>query len=196
MKKFILTFMFILFLPTIVVADDIDLPATGDLWDNFGAGHDFYGQDKPVTDEDFDKAIEQVKDKKNRGFFGQKKRNKNIPKGEEFSQSNETDILTETSENKEEGPPVVSFPVEIRLVEGVLPVGHYQVKGEKDGQSVVLNFYQSQYLMARVPAVETSDDFGEDTISFVKWFAEGDDKVKVIYGSLDFNAYVILDIVQ
>ncbi|MBE7712812.1 MAG: hypothetical protein E7Z87_03625 [Cyanobacteria bacterium SIG26] len=196
MKKLILTFMFILFLPTIVIADDIDLPATGDLWDNFGAGHDFYGQDKPVTDEDFDKAIEQVKDKKNRGFFGQKKRNKNIPKGEEFSQSNETDILTETSENKEEGPPVVSFPVEIRLVEGVLPVGHYQVKGEKDGQSVVLNFYQSQYLMARVPAVETSDDFGEDTISFVKWFAEGDDKVKVIYGSLDFNAYVILDIVQ
>ena len=81
-------------------------------------------------------------------------------------------------------------------MEGVLPVGHYQVKGEKDGQSVVLNFYQSQYLMARVPAVETSDDFGEDTISFVKWFAEGDDKVKVIYGSLDFNAYVILDIVQ
>ena len=196
MKKLILTFMFILFLPTIVIADDIDLPATGDLWDNFGTSHDFYGQDKPVTDEDFDKAIEQVKDKKNRGFFGQKKRNKNIPKGEEFSQSNETDILTETSENKEEGPPVVSFPVEIRLVEGVLPVGHYQVKGEKDGQSVVLNFYQSQYLMARVPAVETSDDFGEDTISFVKWFAEGDDKVKVIYGSLDFNAYVILDIVQ
>lgn len=184
----------IMFTANIVMADDVDMPATGDLWNDFGVGHDFYGQDKPVTDEDFDKAIEQVKDKKSRGFFGQKKRNKNIPKGEEYSQSNETDVITDTAENKEDGPPVVSFPVCIKVSEGVLPVGHYQVKGEKNGDSVVLNFYQSQYLMARVPAIETQDDFGEETISFAKWFAQGDDKVKVIYGSLDFNAYVILDI--
>lgn len=194
MKKFFIIFMMMLLSVTMSFADDIDMPATGDLWDNFGSSHDYYGQDKPVTDEDFDKAIEQVKDKKNRTFWGKKKRDKNVPKGEEFSQSNETEVITETSENKDEGPPVVSFPVEIKFAGGILPVGHYQVKGEKDGDSVVLNFYQSQYLMARVPAVETQDDFGEETITFAKWFPEGEDKVKVIYGSLDFNAYVFLDI--
>ena len=76
-----------------VLADDVDMPATGDLWDNWNSSQDFYGQDKPVTDEDFDKAVEQVKDKQNRNWFGFKKRNKNIPKGEEFRQSNETEVI-------------------------------------------------------------------------------------------------------
>ena len=48
-----------------VLADDVDMPATGDLWDNWNSSQDFYGQDKPVTDEDFDtkkldKKIEEI----------------------------------------------------------------------------------------------------------------------------------------
>lgn len=50
--------------------------------------------------------------------------------------------------------------------------------------------------MARFPAVETQDDFGENTISFVKWLPQGDKQIKVIYGSLDMNAYAIIDIEQ
>ena len=47
-------------------ADDVDMPSTGDLWDNWGASQTYYGQDKSVSDEDFDKAIESLKDKKNK----------------------------------------------------------------------------------------------------------------------------------
>jgi hypothetical protein len=44
--------------------------------------------------------------------------------------------------------------------------------------------------MAQVPAVETEDDFGEDTISFGKWNFEDDgNKIKFIFGSMDLNAY-------
>ncbi len=42
-----------------VYADDLDLPATGDLWDNWNTREE--GREvKPVTDEEFDKAIDQV----------------------------------------------------------------------------------------------------------------------------------------
>ena len=168
------------------------MPATGDLWDNWGASQDFYGQDKPVTDEDFDKAIEQVKDKQNRNWLGLKKRNKNVPKGEEFSQSNETEIINTNSDKN--SLPVISLPVALKVGEDVLPVGHYQIKGENDAGNLVLKFYQAQYVMAQFPAKETTDDFGEETISFAKWLPEGDNKIKVIYGSLDFNAYTVIDI--
>lgn len=177
-------------------AGDIDLPASGDLWDNFSSQNINDGQEaKSVSDEDFDKAIEAVKEKQNNkfSFFKRKKKNKNIPKGEEFSQSSETQFIEEHVEK--ESLPVVTIPIEIPIDDTVLPIGHYQIKGEKDDDgNVVLNFYQAHYLMAKFPAVETLEDFGEDALTFAKWFPEGEDKIKVIFGSLDLNAYAIIKI--
>ncbi len=194
MKKLLLLLSLIVFCSPVVLADDVDMPATGDLWDNWGANKDFYGQDKPVTEEDFDKAIEQVKDKQNRNWFGLKKRNKNIPKGEEFNQSNETEVIN-THINKD-SLPVVSLPVSLKAGDEFLPVGHYQIKAEKEGGNVVMKFYQAHYMMAQFPAVETEDDFGEEDILFAKWFVQDDNQIKVIYGSLDLNAYAVIDIAQ
>ncbi|MBO5385956.1 hypothetical protein J6A64_06545 [bacterium] len=195
MKRFLFALIMIVsmaFTPS-VFADDVDLPASGDLWDNWGTSQDFYGQDKKgVSDEEFDKAIEQVKDKQSRGLFGRKKRNKNIPKGEEFSQSNESEILDVQVDK--DALPVVSLPVELVVGDGVLPVGHYQIQGERKEDKVYLKFYQAHNLFAEFPAVETQDDFGEEEILFARWFPEGENKIKIIYGSLDFNAYTFVQI--
>lgn len=188
--------MFVLFASSVncAFADDVDLPASGDLWDNYGASQDFYGQDKKgVSDEEFDKAIEQIKDKQSRGLFGRKKRDKNIPKGEEYRQSNESEVLKVHSDNS--FFPVVSLPVEIAVGEGVLPVGHYQIQGErKDNGEIVLKFYQAHTMLAQFPAVETKDDYDQELITFALWFPEGDKQLKIVYGSLDFNAYTIVNI--
>ncbi len=191
MKKFLIVCLSCFFIITPVLGDDVDLPATGDLWDNWGAEQNFYGNDKNVSDEDFDKAIDSLKSKKNRWVDRLKK--KQIPKGEEFNQSNETEIINEQADK--DTLPVVTIPVEIILKDGVLPVGHYQLKGEKtDDNNVVLRLYQAQYMMAELPAIETDDDFDEETITFAKWLLEGEDKIKIIYGSIDLNAYSIVDI--
>lgn len=196
MKKFVVTIfvLFSIFMCTSVWADDVDVPATGDLWDNWSSPKDFYGQDKPVTDEDFDKAVEQVKDKQNRNWFGLKKRNKNIPKGEEFSQSNETEIINSNADK--DSLPVISLPVELKVGDDILPVGHYQIKAEKENGNTVIKFYQAQYVMAQVPAQETSDDFGEEAILFAKWVPENDNQIKLIFGSMDINAYALIDIAK
>ncbi len=190
MKKFLFAFLFSFCFMLPVLGEDVDLPASGDLWDNWSAGQSFYGQDKSVSDEDFDKTVEALKSKKNKR--AERLRKKQIPKGEEFSQANETEIINEQA--NQDTLPIITLPIELSLKEGALPVGHYQVKGENIDDRVVIRLYQAQYLMAEFPAIKTNDDFDEETITFGKWVLEGEDKIKIIFGSLDFNAYAIVDI--
>src|SRR5574344_2280152 len=128
MKKYlIIIFTIILICPA--VNADADITDTGykNLWDNFG-DQNVYGQ-KAVSDKDFEKALESKKVKKN--FFGFKKKTqqeKNMPKGEEYRQSNDTNYITEV---KEEFPTII-IPVELVVDEHtVVPIGHYQVRGEQ-----------------------------------------------------------------
>lgn len=150
--------------------------ANGDLWDNFGDTN-IYGQ-KAVTEQEFDKALESKQKKK--------KSDKNIPKGENFSQSNETEML----KNSTKELPVLLIPLNLKSI----PVGHYQVEGVKENGEVFIKLYQAHDVIAKLPAEETDDDFGEETINFVKLLPHGDYHVEIIYGGVDFNAYSIVDI--
>lgn len=191
MKKVILIFTAILlFLAAgnCVYADDFDISGGDDLWDNWSSDQSFYGQDKSVSDEDFDKTVKQLEEKKNK-----KIRKKQIPKGEEFHQSNETEIINEQADK--DSLPVVCIPAEIPAAGRILPIGHYQVKGVKDDNgNVYIELYQAHFVMAKFPAIETNDDFDSETITFAKWLPEGEDKIKIIYGSMDLNAYTVVKI--
>ena len=155
--------------------------ADGDLWDNFG-DQNTYGQ-QAVSDKEFEQALESKKKKK--------KRDKNIPKGQEFSQSNETEMM----KNSQKEPSILLVPLTLKTQKNeIIPVGHYEVIGEKLDGKVFLNLYQSHNLVAKLIAEETQDDFGEETINFVKLREHGENHVEVIYGNIDFNAYTIIDI--
>ena len=158
------------------------------MWDNWNADQTFYGQDKSVSDKEFDETVKKLEEKKNK-----KIRKKQIPKGQEFHQSNETEVIIESTDK--DSLPVVCIPAEITADDGVIPVGHYQIKGVKDESgNVFIELYQAHFVMAKFPAVETNDDFGSETITFAKWLPEGDDKIKLIYGSMDLNAYAVVEI--
>lgn len=191
MKKFVSLIVIILSIVCITngaYADDFDISTSDDLWDNWNDSQPTYAQNKSVSDEDFEKAVQQLEEKKNK-----KIRKKLVPKGEEFHQSNETEIINEQSEK--ESLPVVCIPAEIILENGVLPIGHYQVKGIKEENGEVsIELYQAHFVMAKFPAIETKDDFEAETISFAKCMPEGDNNIKIIFGSIDFNAYAIVDI--
>lgn len=178
MRKFFTIFFGIL----ILLTGNISY-AEGDLWDNFG-DQNVYGQ-KPVTDEEFEKALESKQKKK--------KKDKNIPKGEEFRQSNETDFVNNIKENL----PIICISAPLKIgEEGVLPVGHYQVKGEIQNGQPRIKLYQSHYLMADFPATETNEDFDQPEINFVGLLDYNENQYKLIFGSVDFNAYAIVNIAQ
>ena len=94
--------------------------AEGDLWDNFG-DQNANGQ-KQVTDEEFDKALESKKGKP------KKPKDRLLRNGEAFQESNETAFLTSIPKEL----PILLIPLILELKnDAVLPVGHYQVLGEK-----------------------------------------------------------------
>ena len=158
--------------------------AESDLWDHFG-DQNVYGQ-KAVSDEEFDKALESKLKKR-------KKRDKNIPKGNEFHQSNETEFLKDTKDEL----PILCIPADLKFSDNVvLPTGHYQVIGEKRNGKPYLKFYQAHYMIAEIPAQETQDDFNEDNVHFVRLIENGEKQVKIIFGSIDFNAYSIINIAE
>ncbi len=88
---------------------------------------------------------------------------------------------------------LLNIPVSI-LIDGVpLEKGFYNVIGKREENGkVTLSFYQSEFFKGKVNAIETTDDFGEETLNFVKLLPETGSKIKIIFGSLDFNAYVYL----
>lgn len=188
MKKFLLFFILTILVFGNTALADVDISDSGDLWDDWNSDQSFYGQDKSVSDEEFEETVTKLEEKKNK-----KLRKKNIPKGKEFRQSNETGVITE--QGNKDNLPVVCIPAELQLDDGVLPIGHYQVKGIKDENgNVYIELYQAQYIMAKFPAASTNDDFGEETILFAKWIPEGTDKIKLVFGSLDLNAYTIVNL--
>ena len=68
--------------------------------------------------------------------------------------------------------------------------------GEKKNGKLYLKFYQAHYLMAEIPAVETHDDYDQETVHFVKILDNGEKQLKIIFGSIDFNAYSVVDIAE
>jgi hypothetical protein len=173
MRKILTILILVILSGNLVFAED-------DLWDNFGDTNQ-YGQ-HAVSDEDFEKALESKQ---------KKKKNRDIPKGQSFSQSNETEMI----KNSAADPQVLLIPLNLKLKENyIIPIGHYEVEGEKKDGEVFLKLYQAHDLIAKIPAEETEDDFGEDTINFVKLLPHGDYHVEIIYGGVNFNAYAIIDI--
>lgn len=165
--------------------------ADGDLWDNFGDTN-VYNQ-KAVTDEEFEKALKSKTEPK--GFFKLFKRDKNVPRGEQLYDGNEGESEITISEDDE--PSVVCIPLELKIDENkILPIGHYEVKGKMTDGKPYLWLYQGHYALAEIPAKLTKDDFGEKTVNFAKIMESGEKQIKLIYGSLDFNAYADIDIAQ
>lgn len=153
-----------------------------DLWDNYG-DHNIYDQ-KPISDKEFEQALDKKK--------GKQKRNKSIPKGSEFHQSNETQFIKEA----EMEMPILCVPVKLIIDGKILPEGHYQIKAERKDDKTYLKFYQAHFVKAEAPAFETQDDFDKESVHFVELLSVNEKQVKIIFGSIELNAYAIIDIAE
>lgn len=153
--------------------------AEGDLWENFG-DQNAYGTSKYVSDKEFQQAIDSKKH--------EKKKPKKM-KGDSYQQSDETNVINQIPKEL----PVVCINSPIKINDDAsLPIGHYQVISEKRGDKIYLKLYQGHYLITEFEAIETLDDFDEPEINFANFILDGN-IYKLIYGSIDYNAYVNLE---
>ena len=100
-----------------------------DLWGNFNTDLSSPKEQRFVSDEEFEQAIK----KKNKKLDKWKKilLNNGSPRGEQFSESNETEAIN-NNQGADASLPVLALPVEIKMGEGSIPVGHYQVEGKNE----------------------------------------------------------------
>jgi len=163
-----------------VLADDIGLNDNAASVENA-----WYGQ-KPVTDEDFEKTITKLKEKKKGGkkkpFKGQTLNHAEEDGGQALTEMTDKTLL-------------LGLPVDLITNDGQeIPVGHYNIVGKKVKGKVYMEFRQSSSLVATVEANESDSDFGESTINFIKLIPYSESKIKLIYGSIEFNAVTYINI--
>ncbi|MDD3435919.1 MAG: hypothetical protein PHC64_02090 [Candidatus Gastranaerophilales bacterium] len=188
MRKIFVILIFLtltVYLPAFAEDDSMSTGGVEDLMKSTGGVENAFAGQKPITDEEFQKTLDQVKGKKKR------KRDKNIPKGKYFNEESSGEHIDETSQKNI----LLGVPLCLKNGDGTeIPTGHYKIVGEKKDGKVYLNFYQSSTLVAKVPAIETNGDFGKMDINFVELQPYNEERVRVIYGSMDFNAYTFIKI--
>ena len=192
MKKAIF-FIMLIFLAsnTYVVADDF--------FDNYtGIDRARDGQ-KAITNKEFEEAINTLTEKQKKKEAKAKKRKiKKISGGGTSLHKGlePTAEILEQESLKTKGEfdgQLLNIPVDIIIDGNTLERGYYNVFGEKDKNGeVYLSFYQAHYFKGKVKAHVTKNDFNDDNLDFVKIEPYDDNYIKIMFGSLDFNAYTYL----
>lgn len=152
---------------------------------------------KTITNQEFEKVMDALNDKNEKAKDKKKKKMfKKIVGGgeslhEELEPAKNLGEIPELKANKD--GTLINIPVDILLDKKILERGYYSVVGErKKNNKVYLKFYQSQFLKGEIEVIETNDDFGEKTIDFARIVQYNESFVKLIFGSIDFNAYIYL----
>lgn len=187
MKKFLVT-LFIFFLSTTASKSDVleDFNGVDRMWD----------MQKPVSNQDYDKVINALEEQKNKKEEKKKKKKRKKISGGGTSLHEELnpDISIpeiEPLKPKEEGQ-LINIPVDLKLNGEILEKGFYKVIAQKENNKIYILFFQSQYYKGKVEATATEDDYGEKELDFVRLLPYNDDFVKIIFGSIDFNAYTFV----
>ena len=176
--------------PMCAVADDYldSLSGIDRAWD---------GQ-KSITNKEFEEAIDTLEAKKKQKEAKQRKKMvKKISGGgtslhSGLSPDSEIKSLTPLKDKSNEGL-LLNVPISLILGDKIIEKGYYKVIVERDkNNDIYLMFYQSQFFKGKVRAFETNDDYGKNDIDFVELIPYDKTFVKIIFGSLNFNAYTYI----
>ena len=181
----------------IVFLASSQLLTKADSWDDFTNVDRMWDGQKSITNQEFDQVVEKLEEKgKLQEEKKQKKKRKKLFGGGStlHTELNPDNNVMEIESIDKEEDLVLNSPVQLIIGKNLLEKGFYKVVGERssDDKKLYVNFYQSQFLKAKVQVVETEDDYGEENINFVKILPYNDSFVKLIFGSIDFNAYAYI----
>ena len=165
------------------IADEFD---GGKDWNTLSGVENAWDGQKIIKNSEYEAIVKELEKKKNaKKIKAEKKAGQTLMKDSEGSES---DFLSKF----EEQYPLLNLTVPIKTENLEIPVGHYKVIGTKINGKVFLNLCQSYNIVGKIPAVETTDDFDQDEINFIKIEDIGNNVLKLMYGSMKFNAYAYM----
>lgn len=189
MKKLLWLFCIsILLCSSAISADDLDAI---DDWSDFNKIQEAWDNQKVVTDDEFEKVIEQKtkasKEKAEKKF--KKKYGEALIKGEK------PEINIGTLREIAQDYPTLLVPTSLSNTTTHISPGFYRIISAKNkNNQYTINFYQGNNLIGKIPAIETQEDFDAETINFAKIiYSNNDKKAKIVYGCLEYNLEANVD---
>lgn len=190
------------FLVLVILFFALVLPVFADDWDDFGSVERMWDGQKSITNKEFEEVMDALQtNQKQKEEKQKKKKIKKISGGgnslhTELSPDKEINEIPDLKSKVEEGI-IINVPVDLILGEKILEKGFYKVFARRDeSKKAFISFYQSQFFKGEIEVNETEDDFGEKELDFAKLTPYNNSYVKMIFGSIDFNAYAYIPYVN
>ena len=166
-------------------ADDISLNSSSD-WGEFQGNDTAWDGQKIIKNKEYEEIVNELEKRKNsRKIRAQKRAGNAVMKDIE---GGDHDFLSSFVEQY----PLLNLTVPLITNSGEIPVGHYKVIGKKIDGKPYITLCQAYDVVAKIPVYETEDDFDVDEINFIKTEIVNDNVLKIMYGSMSFNAYAYL----
>ncbi len=189
-RLFLLFIVAVLSLP--VMADESD-------WSKYDNIDNAWDGQKIITNKQFEETMKALEERKNKKANKQKE--KAIKKFKGSSLHDNMDVHKDKIESQNpleemDECQLINIPVDFLSGGKAIEKGFYKVVGEKEDDGVYLKLYQAYNLVAKIKARETDDDFNQEYIQFAKLIPDTDTRMKLIFGSLSFNAYTYINIID
>lgn len=173
------------------------VPIQAESWDDYADLDRVWDGQKTITNKEFEQVMDALQEKSKRKEARQRRRKIRKISGGGTSlheELNPDKTITELESLKPvDNELLINLPVHLIIDGKILDKGYYNVTAERDeNKKIYLNFYQAHFLKARIEATETENDYGEAEVNFVRLKEYNDNFVKLIYGSIDFNAYTYI----
>lgn len=182
--RYIFLSLFLFFFLTQVHASETDF-SDGSSWDKMLEFDRSIELQKPVSDAEFERTIEQLKTrgkkKKNNKKIGAPIRDwSNVPEMQGVKEAmNPTLILMFSTQTMSEDNQLI-------------PVGYYKIVHTNKDNAHYLSLFQGHSQIARLKAFETDEDYKQEYINFVNLIEIDKNYMKLIFGSLDVNLEIPL----
>lgn len=192
MYKKIVLFLIISMFALPICAEEVD-------WSKYDNIDNAWDGQKVITNKQFEETMNALEAKKNKKMNRQKEKAIRKLKGSSLHDNmdaHKDNIESQTPLEEAEECQVINIPVNFVSNGKIIDCGFYKVVGEKKDDGVYLELYQAHNLIARIKARETQDDFDQEFIQFVKLIPDTDTRMKLIFGSVAFNAYTYINILE
>ena len=192
MYKKIVLFLIISMFALPICAEEVD-------WSKYDNIDNAWDGQKVITNKQFEETMNALEAKKNKKMNRQKEKAIRKVKGSSLHDNmdaHKDNIESQTPLEEAEECQVINIPVNFVSNGKIIDCGFYKVVGEKKDDGVYLELYQAHNLVARIKARETQDDFEQEFIQFVKLIPDTDTRMKLIFGSVAFNAYTYINILE
>lgn len=200
MRVLLLILLLLAFYP-MAHADDMDpLDSMSDSWDAYSKTIDksFDGQ-KPVTDDTFNKTIENIKAKRSQKhflFWTKKKQDIKPLSPIPFKPDTYDNSEMQSLYNKIENNPTIMIPTTVITDNDIiLQPGYYKLSNKKENDGTYsLLLSQGTTVIATIPAKRSTQDYEQKEINYYNVIPVSDKYLKIIYGNLDLGIETLLEI--